>query len=78
MGSPRIKVGEIENANRWHPANVSFSFSVQQILTWADEWHERTGQWPKEYPLKIPGSLGEKWKNTSCALRAGFKRRCGR
>ena len=33
-------------------------FALAQILSWADAFHERTGQWPKVKHGRIAGSLG--------------------
>jgi hypothetical protein len=46
--------------------------TVEQILAWADAWHERTGEWPTVGSGTIPGS-GEKWSGVSNALRQGAR-----
>jgi hypothetical protein len=37
---------------------------LDQIVTWAEEHHKRTGCWPGTKTSGIiPGTSGEKWKN---------------
>jgi hypothetical protein len=47
--------------------------TLRQILAWADEHHERTGQWPDGEMGEVPGSGGEKWVNVDAALRHGLR-----
>jgi hypothetical protein len=47
--------------------------SVEQILTWADEHHRRTGQWPNEYSGPVKGAAGETWSAINSALIHGFR-----
>jgi hypothetical protein len=47
--------------------------SQAQILCWADEFHERTGRWPRYRSGLIPGSLGERWSVINSALWAGHR-----
>jgi hypothetical protein len=49
--------------------------TAQQIVTWADAYHARTGQWPtcRCSPQLIEGSSGEKWFNVDQALRKGLR-----
>jgi hypothetical protein len=44
-----------------------------QILTWADEHHDRTGEWPSESSGPIPGATGETWHAVQGALRSGHR-----
>lgn len=49
--------------------------TIRQILAWADEYHQRTGNWPKQgsKPEIIPNSNGENWQAISQALRNGLR-----
>lgn len=49
--------------------------SVEQILAWADAFHERAGQWPKQkhWPEVIPCSGGETWGNVIQAVAKGLR-----
>jgi len=46
-------------------------FTVEQILTWADAWYERTGRRPNTASGNIPGTEGINWKIVDDALRNG-------
>jgi hypothetical protein len=45
--------------------------SVEQVLGWADDHHERTGTWPSRASGAIPGTRGETWKSVDRALQRG-------
>jgi hypothetical protein len=47
----------------------------RHILAWADAYHGRTRQWPKQdtSPQLIPGSAGEKWQGVDDAMRRGLR-----
>lgn len=47
--------------------------TVEQILTWADAYHKRTGKWPHENKGLIPESPGETWKAVAVALAQGHR-----
>jgi hypothetical protein len=47
--------------------------TLKQILAWADEFHTRTGGWPKETSGTIPDADGETWFAVDRALRAGVR-----
>jgi hypothetical protein len=51
--------------------------TVRQILRWCDEFHERTGKWPRSggqsYRTVIPGPGGETWSALNHALRDGLR-----
>lgn len=49
------------------------SLTEQQILTWADDHHQRTGEWPTAKLGMVPNSGGEKWSAVDMALRAGVR-----
>src|SRR5207248_2483381 len=55
-------------------ANVT-PLTVEQILTWADAYRDRTGQWPRHTSGPVPGAPGETWGAIEFALRNG--RRAG-
>lgn len=45
--------------------------SIKQILSWADEHHEQTGEWPNYYGTDDHLPNGETWIGISEALRIG-------
>ena len=49
--------------------------SVEQVLAWADAFHERAGEWPKQkhWPEVIPASGGETWGNVIQAIARGLR-----
>jgi hypothetical protein len=47
--------------------------TVEQILTWADAHHERTGKWPGVRSGPIAEAPGETWTAVQMALRAGLR-----
>jgi hypothetical protein len=47
--------------------------SMDQILTWADAFRQRTGQWPKVLSGAIEEAPGEKWANIDQALAKGLR-----
>ena len=49
--------------------------SVEQVLAWADAFHKRTGEWPKQkhWPEVIPDSGGETWGNVIQAVAKGLR-----
>jgi hypothetical protein len=49
------------------------SLSTEQVLAWADAWHERTGDWPGIESGPIPGASGETWNAVNLALRNGLR-----
>ncbi len=49
------------------------SLSREQILSWADAFHERTGQWPNVKSGSITGANGETWPAVDKALRRGYR-----
>lgn len=48
--------------------------TIEQILTWADEHHARTGRWPIAASGAIAGQAGESWQGVNRALLAGVRR----
>jgi hypothetical protein len=44
-----------------------------QILGWADEYHRRTGRWPRVAPEPVAGAPGETWRLLDNALRDGLR-----
>jgi hypothetical protein len=46
-------------------------FSEEQILAWADSYHQRTGKWPKIDSGTIPEAPGETWTAVAIALSHG-------
>jgi hypothetical protein len=49
------------------------SFSIEQILTWADCHQERTGAWPTADAGQVIDAPGEKWSSIECALADGLR-----
>lgn len=49
--------------------------SVKQVLAWADDFHEQTGEWPKQkhWPEVIPDSNGETWGSVIQAIAKGLR-----
>jgi hypothetical protein len=49
--------------------------SAEQVLAWADAFHERTAEWPKQKHWReaIPGSGGEAWGNVIQAIALGLR-----
>jgi hypothetical protein len=45
--------------------------TVEQILSWADAWRERTGKWPLIKDGSIPEAPGETWSSVSKFLSRG-------
>ena len=58
-----------EHRGWYNPADQRFT--VEQVLAWADDWHERTGEWPIAVSGKIPGAGGVHWKIVDDSLRTG-------
>jgi len=54
------------------------TFSIEQILSWADAHHDRTGQWPSLRSGKIREAPGETWLAVENALRQGWRGLSGR
>ena len=59
----------------WEHRNVRTAVSLQplaiaQVLKWADDYFDRTGQWPTAGSGEIPGSQ-ENWSTVARALRTG-------
>lgn len=45
----------------------------EQVLTWADAHHERTGDWPSYRAGAIPEAPGESWRGMDECLRQGAR-----
>ena len=45
--------------------------TIQQILKWADQYYEFTGQWPTSRHGRVLGEHGLKWETINDALRKG-------
>jgi hypothetical protein len=43
------------------------------VLAWADDFHARTGRWPKTSSGRVPLDKNEKWLNVDQALRLGLR-----
>jgi hypothetical protein len=49
------------------------NLSIEQILIWADAYHENTGQWPKPNSGAISDAQGETWGSVQSALFSGLR-----
>jgi hypothetical protein len=47
------------------------ALTVAQILSWADAYRRRTGQWPNARGGPVVGEAGETWKGIESALSCG-------
>jgi hypothetical protein len=47
------------------------TMSLEQILSWADAFHQRTGRWPSHTSGPIPDAPGETWAGVQGALVRG-------
>jgi hypothetical protein len=45
--------------------------TLEQVLSWADAHHDRTGTWPTSDSGSIPGASGETWSAVNAALQKG-------
>jgi hypothetical protein len=45
--------------------------TLRQILSWADQYHEQTGNWPTDASEPLPAMNGARWPAIDAALRAG-------
>jgi hypothetical protein len=63
----------LRNGIRHLPGGSSLArlLTREQILAWADAWHERTDEWPSFMSGEIPGSGGETWYAIHKALLTG-------
>jgi len=52
--------------------------TVAQILQGADEFRERTGNWPTQFSGSVDGVLAETWASINGALRTGTRSLPGR
>jgi hypothetical protein len=49
------------------------TFTISQVLAYADAFHERTGRWPNLYSGAVWGCRGENWRKIDSALRLGLR-----
>src|SRR5580698_8766201 len=47
--------------------------TLDMILAWADDYHERIGCWPNRNSRQIAGALGLTWCAVDSALHAGTR-----
>jgi pyrroloquinoline quinone (PQQ) biosynthesis protein C len=45
--------------------------TVEQILAWADQYHDRTGRWPNDRSGEVAEAPGEAWSAIDAALHNG-------
>jgi superfamily II DNA or RNA helicase len=48
-------------------------FTVQQILSWADAYHNRVGEWPRRNSGTIEEAPDETWAKVDVALKSGTR-----
>jgi hypothetical protein len=53
------------------PVISRLALTEEQVLAWADAWHERTGSWPTRTSGEVPGLGGVSWRTIDAALRDG-------
>jgi hypothetical protein len=46
---------------------------LSQILAWMDDFHERTGRWPRRDDGRIGATIGETWQAVNIALQKGWR-----
>jgi hypothetical protein len=46
---------------------------IEQILTWADAYHERAGRWPNVTSGEVEEAPGETWRNIQTSLHQGLR-----
>jgi hypothetical protein len=63
-------LAERRNAQRTFLAG---ELTEEDILEWADNWKERTGDWPYARSGSLPGRRAETWKKIDSALRLGLR-----
>ena len=68
-GLPLLLAEKRAVRNMW----TRLDLSIEQILVWADGWHERTGNWPNHTSGPIPEAPGETWLAIDTALRRGLR-----
>jgi hypothetical protein len=47
--------------------------TVEQILAWADAYHERMGRWPTPASGRVREAAREDWADIDVALYAGYR-----
>jgi hypothetical protein len=47
--------------------------TIEQILTWGDRHHKRTGQWPSQNSGAVHETSGETWSGINTALNRGSR-----
>ncbi len=65
----RLLVEQRGMRNSWHAPPLS----IDQILSWADAFFARTGQWPKATSGAVSGEPGQTWSAIQVALRGGHR-----
>jgi hypothetical protein len=65
-------LAKLLSARRGVPNRLALPvLTLEQILSWADAHHERTGTWPKRTSGPIADASGETWAAVEAALEAG-------
>ena len=64
---PMLLAAKRDVLNYWTRPRLT----IENILAWADAFHERTGQWPRVKAVPIPEAPGETWHAVDSALRKG-------
>lgn len=47
--------------------------TIEQILSWADQWRDRYGDWPGHKDGRISESISTTWRSIDRALRDGYR-----
>jgi hypothetical protein len=54
-----------------HLAKDRYSFTISEVLSLADAYHERYGKWPKDHSGRIPQPFAKFWQRIGGALKRG-------
>ena len=46
---------------------------VEEILLWADAWHDRTGAWPRHQSGAVADGVSQTWRGVNMALQEGLR-----
>ena len=66
-------IGMLVQHRRRPPRNGPPLLTVEQILGWADAYHETHGRWPDRVSGLVKGSSTETWRNIDTALCRGWR-----
>jgi hypothetical protein len=67
------RCGRHPRRNRHHHPARHTPLTIEQILTWADQFYRRNGRWPARLAGSIAGARDETWLSVDTALRQGLR-----